>query len=234
MCKCATSALVYGAYMGNNLKHIREGRDLTLRQLAEKVKPKASFSMLQKLERSEKPLPEKWKKRLSEALECAPGDLDAPLNELEDRGTSEWGGPQLIPIRGYVAADNDSVVIFNYDEDEIEQVECPPFLNPKHLDAYQNKGPSQEPLIMDNWLLYVYRNKVFPGVPDEYLGELCMVKILADGEATGKTVVKFVTKGSSVGHYNLHSRNENIPVIRDAIIEHSAIIAGATPRKKII
>ena len=141
---------------------------------------------------------------------------------------------KMVSLRGFVAAADDTVEVYNYAEDEIEQVECPPFLDPTNLEAYQTKGSSQEPLILDNWLLYIYRNKVFPGVPSEYIGELCMVKILADGEATGKTVVKFVAKGSSPGYYTLYSRNERIPPIVDVIIEHCAAIAGSTPRKRLI
>lgn len=62
--------------MANRIKELREARGLTLEQVAEGAD--TTFQQVQRLEKGERRLTDKWMARLAKPLGCAPAELLSP------------------------------------------------------------------------------------------------------------------------------------------------------------
>lgn len=119
-----------------------------------------------------------------------------------------------VPIIGRVGA---GAVVIPIDENIIDEVECPLYIDPNKGVALEVVGDSMEPLISDGFLLF-YEERI-NGMPPEYIGKICIVEI--DG---GETYVKKVRKGNEIGKYNLISLNPEFPTIENIAIKWSAMV----------
>lgn len=133
-----------------------------------------------------------------------------------------------VPVVGYVMAGS-RVEIFNSSESEIDRVPCPPGMDPDKTKAYEGIGESGEPFFYAGWLFY--REETYPGVPIDFIGRICMVKVREDEHDAGNTLIKRVQRGSKPGHYDLHSINPAEAVIKDAMVEWSSFIRMMEQRR---
>lgn len=182
---------------------------MTLRDLGDKIG--ASFSQVQKLEKGDRRLSFEWKNKLAIALECHP-------DELESAGTIS----SVVPVVGKVGA---GARVFGYDDHAkgagFSEAERPPGLTSRSAVALEVEGESMMPLLSDGWLIY-YDDKIH-GVPQEYLGSLCVLRVAETGtELDGAVLVKKVMSGKRIGYYDLHSLNPSHDVLQSVRIEWSA------------
>lgn len=201
-----------------------------------------SKELVSKIEAGERSI-ENHIHKISEAIGVRPDDIEeyaTMMSGMRDSATSTGWRTQAdimgwqaatIPIRGFVGA-HQTIEAFNYGEDELERVPCPPGIDPRYGAAYEVLDVSGEPAIYAGWLVFI--DRVLPGVQPEYIGELCMVKVLADGEATGKTLLKRIQRGSRIGHYTLTSTNPDVAPIKDVLIESSCMVGAIVPKKRVI
>lgn len=87
--------------------------------------------------------------------------------------------------------------------------------------AVRIRGDSMHPL-RDGWLIFYARHQ--DGVPDECIGELCVVKVAGDGP----TLVKELRRGRQPDRYRLDSWN-GAP-IEDVALDWAARVIDIRPR----
>jgi len=198
----------------SRLKELREKSGLTREALAERLGVTATTIYrkemgIRGIKTSEIP-------QYAKALGCAQSDF------IEDKQLLK---SNKIHVVGYVGAGARIQLIEGLEQGEsLEEIECPPGMNPQKTVAVIVRGKSMEPLILDGWYLY-YDRRIF-GVPTEYVGKLCVVK-LADSDLV---LVKRITNGDKVGHYHLLSYNEkDTPPMNNQAIEWSAKVAFIKP-----
>ena len=128
-----------------------------------------------------------------------------------------------IPVVGHAGA-GDSVL--NFDDHPkghgLEEVDCPPGVDPRKVVAVRVRGDSMLPVYEDGDVLYFTRDR--DGVPPNCLNKTCIVKLRSDG-----VLVKKVTKGSKAGHYHLISKNAAVAPIVDAQIRWAARVIFVKP-----
>jgi transcriptional regulator with XRE-family HTH domain len=132
------------------------------------------------------------------------------------------GGKVLSPVVGYVGA---GAEVYAYDDHALggglDEVDAPVWMN-KECVAVRIRGESMYPL-RDGWLLFYARDA--SGVPEDCVGELCIVKLADDGP----TLVKEVRRGTRDGHYHLQSWNA--PVLEDQRLEWAARVLDIRPTR---
>lgn len=199
--------------MTNHLRAIRKSKKLTLQQAADLAN--SSLPQIQKLEAGQRKLTIDWVRRLAKAY----GVTESEIMGLEAASVIK------IPVVGFVGAGALVDLVDAYEHGGgMDELDCPPGLNPQKTVAVEVRGNSMEPFIGDGWYLY-YEGRIF-GVPPQYLGKLCVVK-LADSDAV---MVKRITAGDQIGHYHLLSYNEkDMPPLLNQTIEWSAKVAFIKP-----
>lgn len=195
---------MYGQPMKNNLKKIRESRGLTQEQLAQKIVPPTSRSVIVNLEKGINKLHSGWLKRLSVALRCEPEELIADKIK------------RAVPIIGEVGA---GAIIHSYDDHEkgagLDEIEAPPG-TPSDVIAVIVRGESMYPMMRDGWLLFYHRE--YDGVPPDCLGRVCVIEL-----PDGRKYVKEIKLGSKNGFYHLLSHNAE-PMLDQRVLWAAKVI----------
>lgn len=133
-----------------------------------------------------------------------------PSSGLEAPAGRSWIGQQAaylpqrkqIPVVAFVGAGSEVHSIDDHAKGTgLEMVDAPGRVNPDKAIALEVRGDSMEPIISDGFLLF-YDKRLLDGVLDEWLGKICVVKIV-----DGPTLVKKVRRGSADGFYHLCSIN---------------------------
>lgn len=217
--------------MKNNIRMLREEKELKLRQLAAMIVPPMSHSQLQKLEAGERKLNPKWKKRIATALGCSEKDLVLENEMQKINGYSTLSSLSTVPIVGFINSEG-IVELFDCDEDKIEKVLCPPRLNPKNTKGYRFFIHDEE------WEAFVEEREPnkdgvqteFVGVPDEFLKKFCKVTIFQkEGE---RTLFKFVYPGSATGYHDLRGMDSAQANLKDCTVKSSLLVKCMWPVEK--
>jgi phage repressor protein C with HTH and peptisase S24 domain len=137
---------------------------------------------------------------------------------LEGEGRPDLPELGPVPVRGYVGAG--AAVAMVDDQGDFDEAPRPPGSGP-YTAALRVRGDSMPGVAEDQWLIY-YDERV-SGVPDSYIGELCVVWL-----ADGRVLVKRVYRGRFPGTYDLISTAYE--PIRDELVEWSAKVSWIKPR----
>jgi transcriptional regulator with XRE-family HTH domain len=201
----------------NNLQKIRESKKLTRERLAEIIGTTATT--IYRKETGIRGLRADELEKYANALECEPYELIVSAEKLVSLDAES---AKSVPIVGSVGAGAKIYPIDDHAKGQgLDTADCPPGMNSEKTVAVFVKGDSMEPLLSEGWLLY-YDERIF-GVPEEYIGCICVVKIAsADNGDEGATLVKKIKRGDKVGHYHLCSINPLEEPILNKSIEWSA------------
>ncbi len=191
----------------NRIREWRVLREMSHEKLAEAVG--TSRGQIYQLETGQRRLTEEWMNRLAKPLRCEPSDL------------MSTSAPRMVQLVGYVGA---GAQIFPYDDNMrgggIEEVDCPPSVEPSETVALRVVGESMMPFMPNGTI--VYYTMRHEGGCDDYLNKLCVVQI-----SEGATLLKILKKGYSKGLYNLMSYNADM--IEDVKLEWCARIIFIKP-----
>lgn len=186
----------------NRINELREQKEITVEDLAEKVG--ISVSYLWRLANSDRNLSVKNLNKIAAALGVRPKDV------LPD-------GP-MVPVVGYVGAGAEMHFYATADSPD-EFVPMPENGNENTV-AVEIRGSSLGS-IFDTWLVYYDRIEDQPTT--DMLNKLCVVGLEDD-----RVLVKRLRRGSGRGLYNLESTTEGL--IEDAVIRWAAKVKTMTPR----
>lgn len=206
--------------MKNRLKELREAAGLNQRELGDLCEPPIPNIYISRYETGKVNMPTAVVMTIAKALKVSPSQIlgFTPDSVYESRVQQ----PQ-VPVVGQVGA---GAEVFPVDDhakgDGLEMVDCPINMNPRKTIALQVVGESMEPLISQGFLLF-YDERHY-GVPADYLGKICVVKIVE-----GPTLVKRIKRGSATGRYRLICINPAENEI-EAEIEWSAIVKTMVQR----
>ncbi|GEP12279.1 XRE family transcriptional regulator [Methylobacterium gnaphalii] len=125
-----------------------------------------------------------------------------------------------VPIVGYVGA-GAQVVFSGEPEGTFDRAPRPPGASKKTV-AARVTGDSMPGIAEDQWLVY-YDERV-DGVPDEWIGELCVVWLSDD-----RVYIKKVFRGRDPGTFDLISTGGLSP-LRDEEVAYSAKVTWIKPR----
>lgn len=191
----------------NRIREWRVLREMSHDKLAEAVG--TSRGQIYQLETGQRRLTEDWMNRLAKPLRCEPSDLMAA------------SAPRMVQLVGYVGA---GAEVFSYDDHMkgagIEEVDCPPGVDPSETVALRVVGESMMPFMPNGTI--VYYTMRHDGGCDEYLNKLCVVQV-----REGSTLLKILKKGYTKGRYNLMSYNADM--IEDAQLDWCAKIIFIKP-----
>lgn len=120
-------------------------------------------------------------------------------------------GARMIPVMGYAAAGNDTVVLYSEADGPLDEIEAPEWAT-THTVAVRVKGTSLG-RFLDGWIAF-YDDRRDP--PDESLhGQVCVC-----GLADGRVMVKKLRASATKGLYHLESETE--PTLFDVRVEWAA------------
>lgn len=149
--------------------------------------------------------------------------VDSDISNLLFNTPTTKSSKSLCPIVGYVGA---GAEVYAYDDHALggglDEVDAPVWISGECV-AVRIRGESMYPL-RDGWLLFYARDA--SGVPEECVGELCVVNLADDGP----TLVKEVRRGTKANHYHLQSWNA--PVLEDQRLEWAARVLDIRPAPK--
>lgn len=185
--------------MKNRLQEIRIAQGLTRDELAERVH--TTGTTIYRLETGRRKLNDDWMRLLSAALQVPPEDIIAEPRLVPIVGTV-GAGAEVFPIDDYPLVQPERLAEHVYPADGMEYAEAPPTGPLRDMVALRITGDSMHP-IKEGWLVY-YNNRI-EGNCDQYLNELCVVKV-----RNGPVLVKELKRGYSIGRYNLFSHNAEI------------------------
>ncbi len=199
--------------------------------LAERIG--VSKELVSKIEAGERSI-ENHAHKIADALNIRPDDIEEyalAISGMRDSASNTGWRPQAdamgwkqatvirrqIPVVAYVGAGSEVYSIDDHSKGAgLEMVDAPGRVNPDKAIALEVRGDSMEPVISDGFLLF-YDKRVLDGVLDEWLGKICVVKII-----DGPTLVKKVRRGSTEGLYHLCSLNPKEPDRLDQQVEWCA------------
>ena len=191
----------------NRIREWRVLREMSHEKLAEKVG--TSRGQIFNLEKGERRLTQEWMERIAAQLRCEPSDLLTS------------SAPRMVQVVGYVGA---GAQVFSYDDHMkgagLEEVDCPPSVEPSETVALRVVGESMMPFMPNGTI--VYYTMRHEGGCDDYLNKLCVVQV-----KDGATLLKILKKGYSKGLYNLMSYNADM--IEDVKLEWCARIIFIKP-----
>lgn len=167
--------------MRNRMAERREGLGLTKTEAARRIG--TSKQHYGRLESGETSLDPYWLKKIAKALKCRPVDLMPELGE---------GAPTSTLI-GYVGAGEK---VFNFDDNELEQIEAPPGTGETHV--VRVRGDSMWPAYREGDLLFFAPTDTMD--PDRCLYRDCIVQVLG-----GPTYVKRIIPGPKPDTFTLAS-----------------------------
>lgn len=158
--------------------------------------------------------------RLAELAGVHPAEFR--YGELPEAETApRAAGPAKVPVVGYVGGGQE---VFPHDDHALgaglEEVEAPEGVGGGTVVAVRIRGESMHPM-RDGWLLFYRRDQ--PGVPDECLNRLCIVKLADDGPM----MVKEVRRGYRRNRFVLTSWNA--APIEDVRIDWAAPVLSIRP-----
>lgn len=179
----------------NRIRELRRAAGLTQTQLAKATGYEQSEISL--WETSTRPISDQKLKIIAKALRC-------DIRDLFGESTHK------IPISGFVSTFGTVSFV-----DTPHSTKVPPGMDPEKTSALLVK--QSFPPFNAGWLFF-YETK-FPGVPHQFLNELCVV-----GLKDGQTFIRKITASEKPGQYNLMSIGHNEPEIKHAFVEFSAII----------
>lgn len=208
--------------MKNNIDKIRKQRGLTLEKLAEKM----GTTKLQvfRLKEGQRKLTTDWLQRFAEALNCKPTDLISENNFIDGASTIPNLVPmkrKTVPVVAYVGAGQ---IVYAIDDNAkgqgMEEVDCPPGIDPDYVIALKVQGDSMYPKYESGEILY-YRRDVL-GMNGDCLNKICVL-----GLRNGQVLVKKLRKGTIKNRFNLESYNA--PTIENAEVEWCAPVLFTKP-----
>lgn len=179
------------------LEKLRAAKGVTLDEVAAALN--TSRSVVHKYEMQPDRIDWGWARRFGRYYDMDPADL------------MYAGGRPKVPVVGYIGAGTEVLPIDDFPKGEgLDEVPCPPGMNPERTVAAIVRGTSMEPLISDGWRIYYSRDpeQDVSGV----VGKLCVVKI-----SDGPTMLKNVRRGPTPGRFNLQS--SNAATIEDALLD---------------
>jgi transcriptional regulator with XRE-family HTH domain len=179
----------------NRLKVIREAQNLSVSDAAELTG--FSTAKIYRNESGDTPLTDKDAQVYARAFAVDISQLHAAA------------GTPMVPIRGYVGAGAQVFPFESDDQMEIDEVECPPGLDPDRTEAYIVRGDSMLPIEPDSIIFIGPQIKVNP------IGMHCLVDL-----ADGRRLLKYVRPGPTKGRFNLIS--SNAPLIEDVLVRRAA------------
>jgi len=194
--------------MGNRLKELRTERGWTHDRAAEAMA--ISRGQFIKLERGERRLTLDYIDRAAKAFGVDPTMI-----------ISDGGTVVSVPIVGRAGAGPNGEVIFDAEQQVLEEVPAPPGATSNTV-GLGVQGDSMRGIANDGWLIF-YDDRHYPPT-EEMFGELCVV-----GTGSGNTLVKFVQPGRGPGLYDLESYNA--PTMRDEPVEWAALVTSIVPRR---
>lgn len=207
--------------MKNNLRFLRENKELTLEDMAARITPPASFSQIQKLETGQRKLTPKWKRKIALALDCKEEEIIEDVT-LEISSYSTISRLEAVPLVGFIKSGG---IVELYGEEEVlEKEACPDDMDPAETLAYLSK----DRYFYENFVIFAA--KKIPGVPAEFLGCTCLVEIYKNGELT--TIARRIEVGSRPGHYDLYEGKDPHPSHKDQLIQTSSFIANMKQRMR--
>lgn len=192
--------------MANNLSALRKERGWSQDQLAGLMG--TTRNQIAKLESGARRLSDVWIVRAAKALQVDAGQLV----------TTAASG---VPIVGDVGAGG--LVSYSGEPQGGYDMAPRPFDASEETVAVRVRGDSMPGVAEDGWLIY-YDERV-AGVPDEWIGQMCVVW-LPDGD---RVYVKKVFRGRDPGTFDLISTGGHAP-ITDEEVEWSAKVTWIRPR----
>lgn len=191
----------------NRLKELRKAKKLSQEKLAALVN--TSKGQIYNLERGNREMTIGWMTRLAVPLEVNPEDL------ISDSKA------KLVPVVGLVEAGIITVIEGHSKGAGLEFVESPRRYNDHQLVAVRVKGDSMRPAMRDGLLLFY--NLEFDGVPEECIGEQCVVKTQMGGY-----LIRDVKAGSRANYFHLIAYNGETSF--DVQLDWAAKIIDMRPR----
>ncbi|MBL3587425.1 phage repressor protein [Rhodovulum sulfidophilum] len=168
-----------------------------------------------------------WRRRLEKGEDAAGATISALAGVARALSVSEtWlihgigDGPDAptIAIAGAVGAGARVPVFDAYEKGDGPQVECPPGLSPHNIVAVEIEGDSMEPVYSAGDLLF-YTRWSDGSVPSEAVGKRCVCEC-----EEGLGWVKVVRQGREPGLFDLHSFNDQTPVMYGVRLKWAAPI----------
>lgn len=201
------------------IREIRRGLDMSQERFAEAVAVEQPT-----ISRWERGIDEPERFRYPGLMELAKeAGVDADISDLLLNTPSTNNSKNLCPVVGYVGA---GAEVYAYDDHALggglDEVDAPVWISGECV-AVRIRGDSMYPL-RDGWLLFYARDA--SGVPEDCVGELCVLKLADDGA----TLVKEVRRGTKDNHFHLHSWNA--PVLEDQRLEWAARVLDIRPAHK--
>ncbi|MDE4910359.1 helix-turn-helix domain-containing protein [Methylobacterium sp. 092160098-2] len=184
--------------MANNLARLRQDRGWSQDYLAGLMG--TTRNQLAKLEGGSRRLSDVWIERAAKALGVDAGALVTTLDEVTVVGDVGAGG---------------RVIYHGEEQGGSDRAERPP-RSSSGLVAVRVQGDSMPGVAEDQWLIY-YDERVH-GVPDEWLGKVCVVWLPDD-----RVFVKRIYRGRDPGTFDLVSTGSYDPM-RDEEVAYSAIV----------
>lgn len=197
--------------MPNNLRKIRTSLGLTLKDFAKKIG--VELSTYEHWEKERRGIKKQYLQKISDETGFS-SDYILGLTDSVNPFAPEK--KIKVPVIGYIGAGAEVYTIDDSPKGQgIDEVDCPPNMNPSYTVALKVKGNSMYPALREGWLVF-YSREVY-GMNADCEGNICVVETDA-----GKTLVKEVRKGSKKGTYNLISYNS--PVMHDVKLKWCAKI----------
>ncbi|PTW45673.1 XRE family transcriptional regulator [Rhodovulum kholense] len=185
------------------LKELRHARGLTQEQMAEMMG--ISVSLYNGLEKGKRRMNADYIESAANIFRVLPSQL------FEEDATT-------IAIAGKVGAGARVPVFDAYAKGGGPQVECPPGLSPHNIVAVEIEGDSMEPVYSAGDLLF-YTRWSDGSVPSEAVGRRCVCEC-----EEGLGWVKVVRQGREPGLFDLHSFNDQTPVMYGVRLKWAAPI----------
>lgn len=128
-----------------------------------------------------------------------------------------------VPVVGYIGAGETVIAVDDHAKGAgLDMVERPVGVPSEvPLVAVKIKGDSMRPL-KEGW--FIYFSKDADGVASDCLNELCVVRL-----ADGRTLLKELRRGYTLGRYNLHSWAAGADVIEDVEVEWATRVRSIVP-----
>lgn len=129
--------------------------------------------------------------------------------------------PAKVQVVGHVGAGQE---VFPHDDHALgsglEEVDAPEGIGNNPTVALRVRGESMHPM-RDGWLLFYRRDQ--PGVPEDCINRLCIVKLADDGPL----LVKELRRGYQTNHFVLTSWNA--PPLEDVRVDWAAPVLSIRP-----
>lgn len=128
-----------------------------------------------------------------------------------------------VPVVGYIGAGETVIAVDDHAKGAgLDMVKRPAGVSIEiPLVALTIRGDSMRPL-RDGWL--VYYSKDVDGIDGDCLNQLCVVRLV-----DGRTLLKELRRGYSIGRFNLHSWAAGTSVIEDAEVEWASKVLAIVP-----